>query len=324
MFKKHCPQNSMETHKTNPISFLLKSAVTPEIYTAAKRVVKNLVHLPLNSEHGLMVTYDRPLGCQRHVTNFQRPAVLRQHFGQVDHQTNSVSCYGIGSGSVSVGTHPSYIVTREMTPDMSKVADHLYEVVKKYNHYHGMAVTPFNHCTVLFYFQKNPNSSKSNKILGFHTDNVFSSSGKFISKKNTQKENSPTCILTLGASRELHLQQQYLSQTKNKRWKWFEKFRRILTLSDKTLFVLHPNDECPKMIGNHRMRWRHGIPVFKESDAVSIALVFRTVVSFTDLEDVPSNEERDMMIFESDLAHCHLIHERLRSLMSKNLHPIIE
>ena len=309
-----------EEQSTNPLSFILEGAVTHETYSAAKRVVRNLVNLPLNSDHGLMVTYDRPVGCPRNITNFQRPAVLRQHFGRVDYKRDHIYCYGTGSGSASVGTHPAYIITREMTPDMEKVADELFEVVKKYNHNQGMAVEPFNHCTVLFYFNKCPNSSQS-MLLGFHTDNVFSSNGKFLLKKNTQKENTPTCILTLGEQRELHLQHQYRCQINNKRWKWCERYRRKVILTDKTVFVLHPNDERPKLLGKHLRRWRHGVPAFKDNDTVSIALVYRTVMSSTNLVEVPTNSERDKMIFKSDLSRCHCIHKRLRSMISKILPP---
>jgi len=299
-------------------SFLLTKTISPDVYLTASRIVMQMVNPPLNTEYGLMVSYDKPLGCKRHITNFQRPAVLRQHFGKRNQEKNDhIFCYGSGSGSSTVGTHPAYSITREMTPDMVKVGSNIFETIKFLDPT-GMSVEPFNHCTVLFYFHKQKKSP--NSMLGFHTDNVYSKKGKFITDKNTQKENTPTCVLTLGAQRELHFQKQYTCMDKKtKKQKWKELTRRKIVLEKKSIIVLHPHDECPKHRHDFSVRWRHGVPTFNQRDSLSIALVFRTVTSSACQDKTSLCPDISNMAIQTDIAHCHKIHKRLKHLTSKVL-----
>ena len=298
-------------------SCIIGDSVPNDVYLAASRTATNIVNAPLNSEQGLMVTYDKPTGCDRYITNFQRPAVLRQYFGKINGKGKEICTYGNGTGSSTVGTHPDHVITRVMPPDLVKVADHIFAVVKSLN-LSGMTVEPFNHCTVLFYFHKSRRSS--NAMLGFHTDNVYSMKGLFIPAYNTQKENTPTCILTVGTQRELHFQKQFNHiNPKTKRRKWKEFFRRKIFLEDRSVFVLHPKDECPQNSGIFKVRWRHGVPSFEDTSSVSLAFVFRTVVTSASQDNRKVGPERDMLFDPPDLACCYSIHERLKHLASKTI-----
>lgn len=76
----------------------------------------------LDMMDGIQMSVDKPLFCQARTLNLERPAVLRQYFGldHVDDSTTSDdvfafveeenvvwrSCYGVGSGSRTVGIYP--------------------------------------------------------------------------------------------------------------------------------------------------------------------------------------------------------------------------
>ncbi|KAL7470438.1 hypothetical protein ACHAXS_010671 [Conticribra weissflogii] len=91
---------------------------------------------------------------------------------------------------------------------------------------------------------------KNHLQLPYHTDNVYSKSGKFLHAKNSQKQYTVTAILTLGDERILHFQKQCLYKNhstgigiwrKCHEGESFERFR----MGNGSLFVLHPEDEVP-------------------------------------------------------------------------------
>ena len=86
-------------------SFVIEDAYPPKVKQLAYSISKTLISSPINSDHGLQITLDKPCGSQHYMSNFERPAVLRQHFG-IKKGKNEVYCYGNGSGASSVGTHP--------------------------------------------------------------------------------------------------------------------------------------------------------------------------------------------------------------------------
>jgi hypothetical protein len=269
-------------------SFIIEEALPEGMKHTANQIPLSLINSPPDSDLGLMESFDKPLGCSDHISSFKRPAVLRQFFGAHPHDNKEVIyCYGTGSGSTTVGTHPSYNITRPMTQPMHLVAEHLHKTLLKLkksdHHVLGSLPTPdaFNHCTVLFYFHKSAGSP--NKMLGFHTDNCYSQQGNFLHDKNTQKVNTVTCVLTLGTDRDLILQRQFtFKHPITKRRRYEEVSRKHIQLKSESLFVLHPDDERPFHLGkNLTSRCRHGVPSFSNKEALSVAIVFRTVTPIT-------------------------------------------
>ena len=87
-----------------------------QLLTATALVVpSSLIFRGLDSLDGIQLSVDKPSYCGVRSLNLERPAVLRQYFGMdatsqlpVPTSEEAVwrSCYGMGSGSKSVGSHP--------------------------------------------------------------------------------------------------------------------------------------------------------------------------------------------------------------------------
>ena len=305
-------------------SFLVQNVLTPKEMQAANIVVKTLTMNKMNSKDGLRMSFDKPLGSTRYMSNFERPAVLRQYFG-LKAGPELVYAYGSGSGAKTVGTHPDYDCTREMTEEMAilaKCIEKRLHYLKKHCHLMPNLTFSLNHCTVLFYFHKKKGAS--NKMLAFHTDNVYSVNGKFLHGKNSQKENTPTCVVTIGGSRFLQFERQVTSvNPKTGRRKWMRSFVKSIELHDNSLFVLDPSDECPeKFLLNTLFRWRHGVPSFRKKQRVSVALVFRSVTDVTLLDSMSNRPGPSDFQNEPTMKSIAEAHRTLQELfIGWNDHP---
>lgn len=264
-------------------SFIIENALTKESCSIAGDIIGSLVLHDLNSENGIRLSLDKPLGCNHYLSNLERPAVLRQYFGRTLPNKTRYS-YGNGTGSKTVGTHPNHLVTRDMTPNMMTIAGDIYKILNDNSTNTSMCIERPNHCTVLFYYHKAFNIT--NKMLGYHTDNVYSKGGKFLHAKNSQTENTPTCVLTIGDPRNLSFQKQKNTRFDlTKRMRWKECRKDILKLEHNSLFILHPSDERPHMSRGEIFRWRHGVPEFNGINKLSVALVFRHVQNTIDISN---------------------------------------
>jgi len=313
----------MHTHfikqRIDQKSFLIESFLPSELKQVARSIPRSLINNELNSKNGIKISLDKPLGSKKYLNNLKRPAVLRQHFGARCSDTKLYS-YGNGSGSLTVGTHPYYNITRETTPHMQIIADKIQKVLLNLSlrgFTQSWNIQPFNHCTVLFYYHKNNDSP--NTMLGYHTDNIYSHEGKFDSNNNTQMEDTPTCVLTIGDCRHLCFEKQYSKtnpSTKMKNWTSLRKCS--LCLMDNSLFVLHPRDEEPRTIcPGLKVRWRHGVRKFSNKNSLSIALVFRTVVHTTPMNPIVGNSPS---LSSPELSECIInAHERLKFLFHSKI-----
>lgn len=80
-----------------------------------------------------------------------------------------------------------------MTYAMKVIADEVYQYLKaRFADDDSVSVHPFNHVTVLFYYQKIDDEADNKTMLGYHTDNVFSHDGVFLQNSNSQMENTFT------------------------------------------------------------------------------------------------------------------------------------
>jgi hypothetical protein len=78
---------------------------------------------------------------------------------------------------------------------MKLIAREVYEFIKKrFNNDNSVAIHPFNHVTVLFYYRKSPvdDDTRACRVLGYHTDNIYSCDGSFLHSQNSQMENTFT------------------------------------------------------------------------------------------------------------------------------------
>lgn len=307
----------MSVQKCLPMtSFQIHDFCNKKLLRAAIDMVSKITAGELNSNTGIHMSFDRPLGSNHYLVNLLRPAVLRQHFGMKS--KHGVYCYGTGSGAKSVGTHPSSMTNRIMPNDMIDLAQTIQTQLNCLQQQSKIPSTikiePFNHCTVLFYYHKTKQSS--NKMLGFHTDNVYTKSGVFVKGKNSQKENNPTCILTLGADRDIYFQKQMLKSDGNAgRSRWVEVSQYQITQRHNSLFVLSPNDEMPQRCNTSRtIRYRHGVPHFFNKKVLSIALVFRRVTHESKISNSnhPDNVSTIQGITETHIKLAHKSHRSLR------------
>lgn len=302
---------SMTTFKSLK-SFYIQSYLSQELCNVAISILESLVLEELNSKKGIQISLDKPLGCKKTMTNMERPAVLRQYYG-LTISKGVRFCYGNGTGSKTVGK----LITRAMTKNMKLLAvaikNNLEFIPKCKRSFINLS---FNHCTILFYYHKTPNSSK--KMLGLHTDNIYSKkNGKYLCNKNSQTESTPTCIVTIGGSREICFEKQCLLVKKNKKKsKWCEKAisKQTIKLRHNSLFVLHPKDEIPSEENGVTVRWRHGVSNYAKTNEVSMALVFRTVKNTT---SVQNNIPKKVHLSMNQENVTHKSHQRLQHLFQE-------
>lgn len=173
-----------------------------------------------------------------------------------------------------------------MTTLMNEMADEIYEYIKRrYENDSAVTIHPFNHATVMFYYQKKTELTRGDRLtqpmLGYHTDNVFSHDGSFLHDSNSQIENTFTALLTLGDERELHFRRQE-TQGDGKKKKWVSDDGTLpFSIKHGSLFLLHPADERPTRTSpdGPMQRYQHGDVKFPYPHKLSAVLAFRAVTT---------------------------------------------
>jgi hypothetical protein len=113
-------------------------------------------------------------------------------------------------------------------------------------------------------------------------------------------ESTPTCVLTMLGSRFLSFSLNELrrnSETGQDTWYDVGKLGRVL-LTKNSLFVLHPDNERPNFHQEYGglTKWKHGFTNYKESNQVSIALVYQTVTGVQPCVDMINTNCRHEII----------------------------
>ena len=254
------------------------------LYSYSRIIIDQLVCSPINSRSGIKLSLDKPLNNDVDL-NILRPAVLRQYFGieiQECMDKGKRYSYGSGSGSSSVGMDPLNFVTRPwngLMYAMSHEIESFLDSNKSLFKLDSCIDIRFNHCTVLIYYAGSGLKEKS--VLGYHTDCVYSAvSGEYISNKNTQVENTPAVIYSIGDTRELHwkVRKTALSKSGRKVWKMLQSDEMSFKLGPDTLTLIHPDDEnpgSPKNSFDMRQYMHGGVNVSGEK--FSVGFVFRVV-----------------------------------------------
>jgi len=249
--------------------------------------------------------------------NILRPAVLRQYYGlNVKDDVTHNDCverytYGSGTGTSTVGIDPNNFVTREMTEEMKSMSIELKELLvnnKKYFKLDDANLDlPFNHCTVLVYYAGK--SLKNHARMGMHSDCVYSvHNGCYVKKDNSQVQNTPTVVYSLGDSRSLNwIRRQRISTTNGRTvWKCDKNFNIKYPLSTDSVTIVNTLDEDPEYISldGSKYQYQHG-DVNVSKDQLSIGIVFRTVHS-TAVYDTTNSCIIRVDGKPNDIVHYHL------------------
>ena len=128
--------------------------------------------------------------------------------------------YGNGTGLCSVGMDPSNFVTRPFSPSLHIIARELHSLinsnVKFFNVESVNTSLKFNHYSILIYYTGS--ELKIESTLGMHCDCVYSvKDGSFTKNANSQVENTPAVIYTLGDSRILKWRKRNTKQIRGRR-----------------------------------------------------------------------------------------------------------
>jgi len=283
---------------------------------ASRHIVDQLICSQINSPKGIRLSLDTPLN-NPPMLNILRPAVLRQYYGfnvkDVTMQNHTVEryTYGCGSGTSSVGIDPNNFVTREMTEDMKLMSIELKELLIKNKSYFKLDDAnldlPFNHCTVLVYYAGE--CLKKHARLGMYSDCVYSvHNGSYVKKDNSQVQNTPTVVYSLGDTRSLHWSRRKRIVTPKGRYIWEcdKKFKKEFTLSTDSITVVNTLDEDPEYTSKDgsKYQYQHG-NVNVSKDQLSFGIVCRTVHS-----TAVYNPKCDCIIRldgePNDIVHYHL------------------
>ena len=255
------------------------------LHEFSRKIIDELVRSPINSQSGIKLSLNKPLNNDIDL-NILRPAVLRQYYGMnITEGVEQVKryTYGSGSGTSSVGMDPLNFVTRPwnawmiaMSHDIQCILNDNKKLFKLNN---CNLEKKFNHCTILIYYAGS--GLKKISSLGYHTDCVYSpSSGEYISKLNSQVENTPAVIYSVGDTRYLHWKVRKMGFSASGRniWENATSSKMSFKLGSDTLTIINPDDENPRSSKNkHDMRqYMHG-GVNVSGNKFSVGFVFRVV-----------------------------------------------
>ena len=231
------------------------------------------------------MSLDKPLNNDV-ALNILRPAVLRQYFGtdiEVVGDKVKRHTYGSGSGSSSVGMDPLNFVTRPWNTHILAMSNEIQSILNENIELFNLDMCNmdirFNHCTILIYYSGLGLKNKSS--LGYHTDCVYSpATGKYVLNENSQIENTPAVIYSIGDSRNLHWKLRKIGYNKSGRKIWIDSTcpKMCYRLGSDTITVINPNDENPCSINNKdgMKQYMHG-GVNVSGEKFSVGFVFRVV-----------------------------------------------
>ena len=175
----------------------------------------------------------------------------------------------------------SQLVCRKFDSDMERISNAIFTFLKSLSIDVPFSVEELNHMVLLAYYDKE-HVDKDVKQLGMHRDQRWSSGGKFMNSSNSQQQNTATCILTLGDTRDISFQCYKDNDTGDKKGPIMidnEFSSHKFCLKHGSLFILHPRDEITmlRIIFDEYCStyFKHG-NVFFGKDGISIGLAFRT------------------------------------------------
>ena len=173
------------------------------------------------------------------------------------------------------------LVCRQLSSDMNKIAHAIYSFLKQAPIDIPFTIKELNHMVFLAYYDKQ-HIGKDIKQITMHRDQRWTSGGKFMRTQNSQEQDTATCVLTLGGTRDLSFQCFMDNFTGDKRGSIsIDKYlsSHTFSLTHGSLFILHPSDEETFLRNyfdqQHGTYFKHG-NVFFGKDGITIGLAFRT------------------------------------------------
>ena len=300
----------------------------------ARQIVDKLISAPINSKDGIHVSMDSPYR-RYHLLNILRPSVLRQYYGRnIDNQCHEEYVrrysYGTGSGSNTLGIDGNKFMTKNFTHEIDTMAKELHTCLKnnrrKFNLQDVDLHDGFNHCTILLYY--GGEGLKKESLLPNHCDCTYSTKdGTFLHSANSQVENTPTVVYSVGTKRRLNWCRRRLAKTGSRNiWESDKEWSSHFDIVSDTISTIHPDDENAKTPFVDPVQYQHGnVKVGKNE--FSIGFVFRIVDSVgeyslkSDLHYVdPSNTFKD---FSKDYENFNkkklVFHQYLLSLFKRTV-----
>ena len=229
-------------HGINSFKYTTFSKEMKNVVVCIREEVTNRLKIGVtNGKKGITLSVESPVYCIDYAEiNVLRKVPLRQYFGKEIERTDNASrrtCYGVGSGASTVGADVKTNKNRLMSTNMIEMCNLLSSNSKMFsvNNKHCTSSLSFNHVTVLYYLSKNSSHSID---LNPHCDVVISSKNEYGSK-NSQKENSPTVVLSFAAEKSVDFYKRKVLDGK------FDSAEHVATMKmkDSEMFVLHPYDE---------------------------------------------------------------------------------
>jgi hypothetical protein len=300
-----------KTIQVKPKSKILRKSLSDlpgSCFSLVTRILYEYLSPPWGSPAGFPVHIDVP-SSNPPMGNLTRPAVKRQDFGldctgNPDGPYTKRFVYATGAGARTVGTDVRYLQTKRMSADMIELARVLQQELIDHQtvYFPGvpeMDVTEkFNMLTVLMYFGSDVFADYKGTTLGYHCDVEYNTQGHY-KKDNSQKENTPVVILTMGDPRDVFMKKRVADS--NGHWVDHPSEGQFShCLSSESVFVLHPYDEKPKSrngVHSNNSQFLHGQVKVKEG--VSMALVFRRVKKTADIHTQNNTRKLD----EKDLLY---------------------
>ena len=191
--------------------------------------------------------------------------------------------YGYGSGILLVGMDPYKFVTRKMSYKMENIATELYELVLRNKKNPNIESTDlsqkFNHCTAIMYYAGA--NLKRNSPLSTHFDcEYIPTDGSFARKANSQVENIPAVICSIGDPRVLNWKTRNIIKSK---WSNDSTFSESYDVdSDTTITIINQLGENPCSDKNIRecSQYQHcGVSFSSESSLQELFIMLLTLNS---------------------------------------------
>jgi hypothetical protein len=284
-------QKAYNESRKKPQSQILRTKlndILPNSLSIVKAEVLTLLLSEWDSREGLSFHMDSPMA-NPPMCNIDRPGVLRTAYGRDYHQPCeddalylTRATYGTGSGSNSVATDRRKNQTKQLSCAMDKVGDGIHKNLQRRTakYFRAMDLSEgFNSVSILLYMGSDVISKCTESTIGYHSDAEYNSKGQF-SKHNSQKENTPVVVLTLGDQRTLHMKKRKVKLDGG--WMPYNgnELLHDYVLQSGSIFVLDPADEIPKTRGRENQplsQFQHG--GVKLTKGLSIAIIFRTVTT---------------------------------------------
>ena len=185
--------------------------------------------------------------------------------------------FGYKNGRQAEGTDQRNIYVKPFCNKMTKMAQFIHKLLLQNSNLLRLnnlnLCEKFNSCAILLYHKMQ--GIKEASSMGWHTDLKYSKDGIFSVNLNSQKENTPTVIFTLGDKRKLNWRKIVFDE-KNKSQPSAKIFEMLL--EEGHILILNPHDECPHIdvTSGEKIKFEHG-NVNIGKNACSIAFVFRVV-----------------------------------------------